>query len=83
MALRSAGTRSRRLRFQRIDPQDEASPNPLDVDEWRFLVVSTERIAEAYGDQKSVRLSRVQEIEEAVSYWELGERVDLELREGT
>ena len=51
--------------------------------EWFFLVVSTKRIAEAYGDQKYVRLSRVQEIEEAVSYWELRERVDLELPKGT
>jgi hypothetical protein len=59
------------------------SPDPLDVSEWFFLVVSTKRIADAYGDQKSVRLSRVLEIEEAVSYWELRERVDLELLKGT
>jgi hypothetical protein len=66
-----------------FDPQDEVSPNPLDVDEWRFLAVSTSRLAQAYGDQKSVRLSRVREIEEAVSSWELRERVDLELLKGT
>ena len=65
-----------------FDPQDEASPNPLDVGEWRFFAVSTKRLAEAFGDQKSVRLSRVQEIEEAVGYSRLHERVDLELRAG-
>jgi hypothetical protein len=66
-----------------FDPREEGSPDPLDVSEWFFLVVSTKRIAEAYGDQKSVRLSRVQEIEDVTRYWELRERVDLELREGT
>jgi hypothetical protein len=64
-----------------FDPQDEDAPDPLDVGEWYFLVVSTKRLSEAYGDQKYVRLSRVLEIEDSVGYWGLRERVDLELRE--
>lgn len=66
-----------------FDPQGGEEPDPLDIGEWNFFVVSTKRLAEAFGDQKSVSLSRLRKIEDAVAYEKLCERVELTLYEGT
>lgn len=47
--------------------QDEARANPLDVSAWRFWVLPTARIEAVFGSQKSVALSRIQSLTEAVT----------------
>lgn len=62
--------------------RDRSAANVLDVSKWEFYVLSTRRINNEFGAQKSVGLRRIQSIAEPVSFERLKEGVDLALREG-
>jgi hypothetical protein len=53
----------------------------LDINKWDFYVVPTHRINETLGAQKTVRLSGVESMTEAVKIEQLKERVNRTLRE--
>lgn len=61
--------------------KSRARANPLNLDQWDFYVVSTERLATAVGNQKRIRLAplvkRVRPRQ--CSFGELRETVDAEL----
>jgi hypothetical protein len=46
--------------------QDETQASPINVAAWRFWVLSTGHIDATFGDQKTVALSRIQALTEAV-----------------
>lgn len=56
--------------------KDAESANVLDMDQWEFYVVSTATINDEFGEQKTVALSRVAAISNAVPYSCLRSSVD-------
>ena len=63
------------------EKQDRSVMSALDINKWDFYVVPTHRINETLGAQKTVRLSGVKSMTEAVKIEQLKERVDRTLRE--
>jgi len=62
--------------FCMIDEKDKAKVNPLDIAQWRFIVVPTSLINNEYNDQKSVTLSRLKKNHELIPFPDLKENVD-------
>lgn len=48
--------------FCLLDHKDQRTVDPLNVNQWRFFVVSAERLNEEIGEQKSISLSRLEQI---------------------
>ena len=63
------------------EKKDRSVANVLDANKWDFYVVPTRRIDETLGVQKTVRLSTVAGMAEAVKIGQLKGRVDLALHE--
>ncbi|MGB3294256.1 MAG: hypothetical protein WBB01_14810 [Phormidesmis sp.] len=61
------------------EEKDIQNANVLDLDKWSFLVVATEKLNEVFGNQKSVLLSRLQQLGQAVKYDGLKRAIDLAL----
>lgn len=61
------------------EEQDLQNVNVLNLDKWSFVVVSTEKLNEVLGNQKSVSLSRLQQFGQAVKYDRLKCAIDLVL----
>ena len=59
--------------------KDPGRADLLDVSQWEFYVVSTHRIEQELGDQKSVSLSRIQSMCKPVEYHALKDWVDSEI----
>lgn len=59
-----------------LGEQDKSKVNPLDLDQWFFLVASTMQLNEWFKDQKSVRISVLEQKGcERATYGSLGARV--------
>ncbi|WAI01791.1 hypothetical protein [Methanogenium organophilum] len=56
--------------------EEERHEDVLDTSLWKFYVLATDVIEEQFGEQKSVALSRIEEVCEAVSYGDLKHMVD-------
>jgi len=56
--------------------QDPAKADVLDLDQWKFYVVSTEKIEKKFGDQKTVGLNTIQKICESVNFKKLRSFID-------
>jgi hypothetical protein len=67
--------------FCLFSDRDQNAANVLDMNRWEFYVLSTQRINEELGSQKSVGLSRIQEMTGPVSLGQIRESVDLALLE--
>ncbi|MBA4117002.1 MAG: hypothetical protein H0X71_11350 [Rubrobacter sp.] len=63
------------------EKKDRSVASMLDMSKWDFYVVPTRRIDEALGAQKTVRLSGVESMTNAVKIEHLKERVDLTVQE--
>jgi hypothetical protein len=50
--------------------------DPLDIEAWEFLVLSTPELERHFGSQDSVALSRIEAVTKAVGYEDLRARVD-------
>jgi hypothetical protein len=50
--------------------------DPLDLEAWEFLVLSTPELERHFGSQDSVALSRIEAVTKAVGYEDLRARVD-------
>jgi hypothetical protein len=48
--------------FCLLNHKDQSTVDPLDVSQWRFYVVSTEKLNAELGEQKSLGLGRLQQI---------------------
>jgi hypothetical protein len=55
---------------------DPAQANPLNISSWEFYVLSTSRIDEMLGDQKSISLNPLRRLVAPVSYSDLRRTVD-------
>jgi hypothetical protein len=55
----------------------------LDTSRWDFYILSTRRINDEFGNQKSVGLRRIQSVTQATNFQQIKDRADLALREGT
>ena len=62
--------------FCLLTGEDRASACPLELKHWKFYVVARSVIDESFGDQKTVSLSRVQEIAKEVDWEHIREQVD-------
>lgn len=62
--------------FCLLNGENEESAWPLEISHWEFYIVPTVSINEAFGDQKTVSLSRIREIANPVVYTELKNTVD-------
>ena len=62
--------------FCLLNGEDAESAWPLEVSHWEFYVVPTATINEAFGNQKTVSLSRIREIAKPITYAELKDAVD-------
>ena len=60
---------------------DRAQANPLEVAAWRFWVLPTALIEATFGNQKTVTLSRIQTLTEAVTADTLSDAVTKALQE--
>jgi hypothetical protein len=56
--------------------KDSLKVNVLNVAHWHFFVLLTEEINQVFGNQKSVRLSRIQRLCQPVDYYNLKDRVN-------
>jgi hypothetical protein len=63
--------------------KDTLKVNVLNVAHWHFFVILTEQINQAFGNQKSVRLSRIQSLCQPVDYHNLRDRVNRVLGSAT
>lgn len=62
--------------FCLLDHKDQSTVDPSDVSQWRFFVVSTEKLNTELGEQKSLSLSRLQQINaEEAEYNQLAKAV--------
>ena len=61
------------------EEQDVQNADVLNLDQWSFVVVATEKLNEVFGNQKSVSLSRLQQFGQAVRYDQLKRAIDLVL----
>lgn len=62
--------------FCLLDHKEQATVDPLDTAQWRFFVISTERLNAEIGEQKSLGLSRLRQIgAEEVGYYGLADAV--------
>jgi hypothetical protein len=61
------------------EEKDVQNTNVLNLDQWSFLVVATEKINEIFGTQKSVSLSRLQQLGKSIKYDGLKREIDLVL----
>jgi hypothetical protein len=59
--------------------KDRGKVDPLNIGAWRFYVMATNRLNQHFGSQKSVVLSRVQQVTNPVSYESLRSHVDAAL----
>ena len=48
--------------FCLLDHQDQATVDPLDLAQWTFFVISTERLSAEIGEQKSVGLNSLRQM---------------------
>ena len=48
--------------FSLLDHKDQNTVDPLNVDQWKFFVISTQRLNEEIGEQKSISLNRLEQI---------------------
>jgi hypothetical protein len=55
---------------------DATKANVLNLDDWKFYALSTEMINREFKDQKSVALSRIVRLSDAVEYAQLQDAVD-------
>jgi hypothetical protein len=55
---------------------DLANADPLDTSQWEFYVMATSDIEQIFGNQKSVRLSRLKHFTSSFSYEKLKTRID-------
>jgi hypothetical protein len=55
---------------------DLTKVNVLDVTHWYFFVIPTEQLNQAFGNQKSVRLSGIQRLCEPIDYYNLRAQVE-------
>lgn len=63
--------------FCLLDHKVQATVDPLDVAQWTFFVISTERLNAELGEQRSVGLTRLRQIgAEEASYGGLADAVD-------
>ena len=63
------------------EKKDRSVATALDVNRWDFYIVPTHQIDETLDDQKTVRLSVVESMSEAVKIEQLRERMDLAMGE--
>ena len=47
--------------FCLLKHKDQATINPLNLDQWQFYVISTKKLNESLGPQKSISLSKLEE----------------------
>ncbi|MBD2462028.1 hypothetical protein H6G89_13315 [Oscillatoria sp. FACHB-1407] len=66
--------------FSLYEEKDINNANVLDLKRWIFLVVSTDRIDESFGDQKMVVLARLKQLGILTSYEGLKQAIDLTLK---
>lgn len=64
-------------------PVEDRAVSPLDLTRWRFRVLSTARVDQAFGAQKTVTLSRIEPLTEPCDYTTLRERVRAALAESS
>ena len=62
--------------FCLLNGENEKSAWPLEVSHWEFYVISTLKINDTFGDQKTVSLSRVKELVSPVPYAVLKDAID-------
>ena len=62
--------------FSLFAQTDATRANVLNLDDWKFYVLSTETINREFKDQKSVVLSRIVRLCDAVEYGQLTDAVD-------
>ena len=63
--------------FALLAHRDQATIDPLNLDQWRFYVAETSRINESLGSQATITLSSLEKLcGEGASFSELRERVD-------
>lgn len=65
------------------EKEDRSPAKVLDLEEWEFYVVPTTVIREELSGQKTVVLSRIRSLTDAVTYSRLRERVDEALAHGS
>lgn len=62
--------------FCLLSEKDTLKVNPLNVDQWQFIIAATSEINDNYGDQKTVTLSRLIKNYGLISFPTLKENVD-------
>jgi hypothetical protein len=62
--------------------RDPARLDPLNIEAWEFLVLSTPELERHFGSQDSVALSRIEAVTQAVRYADLKAHVDKALGRG-
>lgn len=59
-----------------LEHKDQATINPLNLDQWAFHIISAKKLNQLFGDQKTVSLGRLLENEpESVRYKEIPETI--------
>lgn len=61
------------------EEQDIQNVNVLNLDKWSFIVVATEKLNKAFGNQKSVSLNRLNQFGQFIKYSDLKRAIDLVL----
>ena len=56
--------------------KDRSNLNLMNIDAWSFYVISTDRLAQQLGDQKSLALSMLRKITTPVPFTALKQRID-------
>ena len=66
--------------FVLLAHQDKATINPMNLDQWRFYVLSTAKLNEHFNDQKSLSLSGLEKHASQVGFQKLKDVVSMVLR---
>ena len=62
--------------FCLLKNKDQATLDPLDLDQWEFFVVPTRILDAELGEQKSLGLERLRSLARPLAYHEVGEAVE-------
>jgi len=61
---------------------NKATVNPLEIEQWRFYVVSTKELFRLKGDQKTLTLKALEEITPSVPYHDIREAITIAMNNG-